>query len=36
MLEDIVITPPHGGRLVNLVAEPERRAELQRESRGWP
>ena len=29
------LNPPHGGRLVDLIAAPQRRPELQAESRGW-
>src|SRR5271156_1959441 len=30
------LNPPYGGELVNLIAAPERAAELQRDSREWP
>ena len=30
------LIPPHGGTLVDLMATPERRAELQAEARQWP
>ncbi len=30
------LNPPHGGELVNLMAAPERRFELQAASRDWP
>ena len=30
------LTPPHGGALVNLMAQPERALELRSQSREWP
>ncbi len=30
------LIPPHGGELVNLIAEPEKAAELKAHSREWP
>jgi sulfate adenylyltransferase len=30
------LNPPHGGTLINLVAAPERVAEMQAQSRDWP
>src|SRR5258708_38705323 len=30
------LTPPHGGALVNLMAQPERALELRSHSREWP
>lgn len=30
------LTPPHGGALVNLIAQPERALELRSQSREWP
>ncbi len=33
---DVALTPPHGGRLVDLVVDPERAAELKARSVDWP
>ena len=30
------LNPPHGGQLINLIATPERTAQLQADSRKWP
>ena len=35
MLQD-TLNPPHGGRLVNCVAEPRRAAAIEEQSRDWP
>jgi sulfate adenylyltransferase len=36
MIKTIQVNPPHGGTLINLLVDENRRAELRAASKGWP